>query len=276
MPADIFIPWSRFFGCIMHLLYLDESGQHHGRHFVLAGVAVFERQTYWLASTLDRLQLRFLPSISEYVEYHASSIRAGHDPPWNDLDVIKRRQLLDEIYGIIADEQIVIFASIIEREWLKETTDEYDFAFESLVNRFDRFLRWKYKEEGEAQRGLIIIAESQYKKRIETLATKIRQVGTRWGEAYNLCEIPLFTSSANSRLLQVADFCANAIYGKFESGYARQFDRISPKFFEADGIIHGLAHYSKGYEQCMCPGCLTRRLAGARLDVEPTFQEPLL
>lgn len=154
--------------------------------------------------------------------------------------------------------------------------DEYDFAFESLLNRFDRFLRCKYKDEGEAQRGLIIIAESQYQRRIETLAKKIRQVGTRWGEAYNLCDIPLFTLAANSRLLQVADFCANAIYGKFESGYSRQFDRIAPKFFEFDGIVHGLAHYSRSFDTCMCPGCLTRRVAGARLEIPSDFQKPLL
>ena len=260
----------------MYLLYIDESGQHRGQHFVLAGVAIFERQTHWIASALEQIQLRFLPSINEPVEFHASAIRAGQDPPWNTLKPDERRHFLDAVYEIIADKQLFLFTSVIEREWLRAGTDEYDFAFESLVNRFDRFLRWKYKEEGEAQRGLIIIAESQYRQRIEILAAKIRQAGTRWGETYNLCDIPLFAPAANSRMLQVADFCANAIFGKYESGYARQFDRIAPRFFEVDGICHGLAHYSKLHEECMCPGCLTRRLAGARLETETTYQKPLL
>jgi len=162
----------------MYLLYVDESGQHGGRHFILAGVAVFERQTYWLANTLDQIQLRFLPSMKESIEYHASIIRVGQEAPWNTLKVDERRKLLDTVYDTIVEGQVVLFATVIEREWLKEGTDEYSFAFESLVNRFDRFLRWKYKEEGEAQRGLIIIAESQYHQRIETLAAKIRQTGT--------------------------------------------------------------------------------------------------
>jgi len=225
---------------------------------------------------LEQIQLRFLPGINEPIEYHASAIRAGKEYPWNTLQNVDRQQFLDSVYEIIAEGQLVLFASTIEREWLKEDTNEYGFAFESIVNRFDRFLRWKYKEEGEAQRGLIIIAQSQYQQRLETLAEKIHQGGTRWGEAYNLCEIPLFTPAANSRLLQVADFCANAIYGKFESGYARQFDRIAPKFFEAEGIVHGLAHYSKAFEHCMCPGCLTRRLAGTKLEPDSTSQRPLL
>jgi hypothetical protein len=217
-----------------------------------------------------------LPSVNEPVEYHASIIKAGKDLPWNMLNNAERHQFLDAVYEVITEGQVVLSVSVVEREWLVEGADEYDFTFESLVNRFDRFLRCKYKEEGEAQRGLIIIAESQYHQRIETLATNIRARGTRWGEAYNLCEIPSFTPAANSRLLQVADFCANAIYGKFESSYARQFDRIVPKFFEADGIVHGLAHYSKAYAQCMCPGCITRRLTGTKLESESTLQRPLL
>ena len=43
----------------MYLLYLDESGNEKGaedRHFVLAGVAAFERQTYFLEQALDQIQ----------------------------------------------------------------------------------------------------------------------------------------------------------------------------------------------------------------------------
>lgn len=260
IPLGLVFLW----GYLVHLLYLDESGQQGGKYFVLGGVAVFERQTYWIATRLDQLQQRFLPSVLEPIEFHASSIRAGKEPPWSSLTQNERYELLDSVYEFISESQVLLFATALERAWLQSGLDEYDFAFESLVNRFDRFLRWKYREEREAERGLIIIAESQYRQRIETLARRIRQAGTRWGEAYNLADIPLFTQAGNSRLLQVADFCANAIWGRFESGLARQFDRISSKFFEADGILHGLAHYSTAYAQCTCPGCLTRRLMKAR------------
>jgi len=227
----------------MHLLYLDESGQHHGCHFVLAGLAVFERKTYWLASALDQIQLKLFPGINEPIEFHASAIRVGKEWPWNTLADGERRGLLDTIYKTIAEQQLVLFASIVEREWLKKDVDEYEYGFESLVNRFDRFLVSKYKEEGDAQRGLIIIAESQYQQRIEAVAARIRQAGTRWGEAHNLSELPLFAPTKYSRLLQVADFCANAIYGKYENGYSRQFDRLAQKFFTTDGVVHGLGHY---------------------------------
>jgi hypothetical protein len=245
----------------MYLLYVDESGQHGGGHFVLVGAAVFERQTYWIGTALDQIQQRFLPELTEPVEFHASSIRAGREPPWGSLTNEQRHELLDGIYEAIRESQVVVFATVIERAWLPPDKDEYEYAFESLVNRFDRFLSWRYREHDDQQRGLIIIAESQYRQRIETLARAIRRGGTRWGEARNLADIPLFTPAHNSRLLQVADFCANAVHGRFESGLARQFDRISPKFFECDRVVHGLAHYSNAFHECSCPGCLTRRLA---------------
>ena len=43
----------------MYILYLDESGTHdESGHFVVAGIAVFERQTYCLAQGMERLQLK--------------------------------------------------------------------------------------------------------------------------------------------------------------------------------------------------------------------------
>lgn len=43
----------------MYLLYVDESGEPlsvNDQHFVLAGIGVFERQTYWLSQQLDALE----------------------------------------------------------------------------------------------------------------------------------------------------------------------------------------------------------------------------
>ena len=45
----------------MYVLYLDESGTHDASgHFVVAGIAVFERQTQFLARELTQLQREIL------------------------------------------------------------------------------------------------------------------------------------------------------------------------------------------------------------------------
>jgi hypothetical protein len=247
----------------MFLLYLDEAGTHHSEYFCLCGVAVFERRTHWISSALDQIQKKYLPGIVESIEFHATTIRSGHEAPWDNIDQKVRYQLIDEIYEVIRQDQIDLFATAVEKSWLNNDKEAYTWAFEGIVNRFDRFLRDKYKDEGEAQRGLIIIAESQFKERLEGISQKVKQYGTVWGEAYNLAEIPMFTRTSQSRLLQVADFCVNAIFGRYESGYTKQFDKIAHKFYENDGILRGLSHYTKN-AKCMCPSCISRRNIGEK------------
>ena len=61
----------------MYILYLDESGTHDSaRHFVLAGLAVFERQTCFLAQELERLQREFFPDHARPINFHASELGA--------------------------------------------------------------------------------------------------------------------------------------------------------------------------------------------------------
>jgi hypothetical protein len=51
-------------GVSMYLLYADESGSISDpsqRHFVLAGVAVFEREPHWIEQELNEIAARFDP-----------------------------------------------------------------------------------------------------------------------------------------------------------------------------------------------------------------------
>lgn len=198
----------------MYLLYLDESGQHGGSYFVLAGLAVHETSTYRVAKRLDELQREFFPDRDDPVEFHAAVIRAAQQEPWDQLkEGYRHHRFLDRAYEEIAASQVTLFAVALEREWLTGDTSEYGFALESLLKTFDTFLVGLHKSTGEQQRGLVVVAESQYRDRLEELARKVRREGTQWGRLYNLAEVPLFTPARNTRLLQAADLCANAVWG---------------------------------------------------------------
>lgn len=246
----------------MYLLYVDESGLHQGPYFVLAGLAVHETQTHRLASAVENLLHSRLSSQAQAEPLRATAIRAGADPPWNQIDRRDRHGLLDEAYEILRDSGAVLFGVAIEREWLRPGENEYLFALESIARRFDGCLQRLSRLESDQQRGIIIVAESQFRGRLETLALRIQQQGTRWGELWNLAEVPLFTSASNSRMLQLADLCANAVHGRYATGHARHFDRIAPRFDASDGIVHGLWHASRDHQSCLCPGCLSRRIVG--------------
>lgn len=247
----------------MHILYLDESGTHDARYFVVAGIAVFERRTYYLARELNQLQARYFPELSGQIPFHASSLHApeGRVPsPFERLTRSQRRELLREIYEVIADSEARIFAVAMEKSAVAE--NPYERGFEELINRFDRMLARVNRERDEQQRGLIVVAESSYQENLEVLARRIAEEGHRWGDIHNLADIPYFAPANSTRLLQLADFVANAVFGRYESGYARYFDQIAARFDQdQEGRLHGLVHVATDRRDCYCLACSNRRLA---------------
>ena len=253
----------------MHIVYLDESGTHsEARYFVVAGLAVFERETYFLARSLDQLQARYFPEWHEPVELHASVLYAPDGrvpPPFDRLTRQQRRDLTREIYEVIAESGARLFAIVMEKAAM--TGDPYERGFEEVVNRFDRMLARIIRDRGEQQRGLIVIAESSYRENLETLARRIWSQGHRWGETHNLADIPYFAPAKSTRLLQLADFVSNAVFGRYENGYTRDFDKLMPRFDQQEGRMHGLVHIARERQNCYCPACVSRR-AYPRPDTE--------
>ena len=197
--------------CISYILTSPVLTRRPG-YFVLAGLAVFERETYHLAQSLDQIQARYLPTVNGRVPFRASSLRAREGrvpPPFDSLTEKERQSLITEIYGVIANSRARLFAVAMEKAFMDG--DPYERGFEEIVNRFDLMLQNDLRNTGERQRGLIVVAESSYRENLELLAERIATQGHRWGETHNLADIPYFAPAKSTRLLQLADFVANAI-----------------------------------------------------------------
>ena len=248
----------------MYILYLDESGTHDGaNHFVLAGLAVFERQTYFLAQELERLQREFFPGHTRPINFHASELGApdAHvKPPFNELTADRRLELLHRVYQIIGgardSDRWRLFGIVIEKS--ANPANHYEQGFEQIISRFDQMLARFYSQNNQ-QRGLIVVAESSYRANLESLARRIAEHGHRWGETHNLADIPYFAPAGSTRLLQLADFVSNALYRRYEHRDSRTFDTIMPCFDQEGGRIHGLVHHTADRWNCYCPACLSRR-----------------
>lgn len=243
----------------MHILYLDESGTHgEARHFVLAGLSVFERETYFLARELEQLQADYFPGRQQPVNLRASSLRAPDgrvEPPFDELTSTRRVELLIRIYSAIAASRVRLFGIAIEKAQF--TGSHYERGFEDIVSRFDQMLS-RMGRESEPQRGLIVVAESSYRENIASLARQIAQHGHRWGDTHNLADIPYFAPAGSTRLLQLADFVSNAVYRRYEYGDTRSLDTIMPRFDQDAGRIHGLVHLTAESRNCYCPACFSR------------------
>ena len=248
----------------MHIIYLDESGtQAEARHFVVAGLSYFERQLHHVAGELDRIQRQYLPDATEPVEFHASVLRARGEHVRAPLDVLSRDErfgVLDAVYDALIASEPRLFAVAMEKAFILESDDEpYGHGFEQIVNRFDRMIARVNRDRDEGNRGLVVIAESSYRRNIEALARRIRAEGHRWGQLRHVTDIPYFAPAADTRMLQLADFVANAVYSRYEHGNARQFDRLLPLFDQDGAQMHGLVHLSSRPLDCYCPACITRR-----------------
>lgn len=246
----------------MHIVYIDESGTHdEARYFVVAGLSCFERDTYFLSQSLDQIQTKYLPDYEGTVEFHAWMLRAPPEripEPFNALTKEQRKSLADDIFTLIAESRARIFAVAMEKAALDG--EPYSRGFEEIVNRFDRMLQRFFREDHDPQRGLMVLSDSSYRENLRTLAQQIWSQGHRWGAIYNMADVPYFAPARSSRLLQLADFVSNAVYGRFENGYARDFDKIAKRFdSDRTGRLHGLVHIARERQTCQCPSCVTYR-----------------
>ena len=226
----------------MYLLYADESGTVHDvsqKMFVLAGFCVFERQGFWIANELDKIAARFNPADPASVELHGNPMQSGKGIFRQFPKEVRTQAIEDALRVFLASHPSNrLFASVVNKAKVSPT-DPVEYAFEQLASRFDHYLTRLHKS-GDTQRGVILFDKSTYETTIQSLATDFRTVGHRWGVLRNLAEVPLFMDSKASRLIQLADLIAYAIFRFYERGDNLFFSIIQNRFDAEGGITHGL------------------------------------
>lgn len=242
--------------CVMYLLYLDDSGSVKNAsdsHIILAGVAVFERQAHWFSERMDGVAKRYWPDSPNSIEFRGSSIHSGRDH-WRGLGKLERVQAYKDALGQIGTSKNAhVFAAAIHKAAISPS-DPMEFAFEQLATRFDKFLG-RLHNSGNTQRGLIILDDSSYETSLQGLASKFKNEGHRWGQLYNMADVPFFVNSKATRMIQYADIIAYAMRRYYEAGDSTYFDIVSPRFDGEGGVIHGLTHYVPAGANCNCLSC---------------------
>lgn len=251
----------------MYLLYVDDSGSANDDshdHVVLAGVAAFERQTYFLSTEMDRYAEELFPSYEESVEFHASEAFSANTEPWtknNGKSPAEKKQPLLGVLDILAKahESVCAFGCVVNKK--NCSGDPYETAFEQICNRFDLFLERINRDKEEEQRGLLIADESKYEKIFQSEMLRYRDEGNKWRRLRYFAEVPLFVDSRASRMVQIADHIAYAIFRRYEKGDTSYLDRIVHRFDHEGYHLHGLVHRdSEEFYDCCCPACLSRKV----------------
>ena len=253
----------------MDLLYLDDAGSPanvNEEYFVLGGICVYEAQADWFSREIDKLAATFDATNPLDVEFHASTIFSRREGPWKALGIEDARGALKAVLQIVRSSYNTtrLFACAIHKKSYPNQ-DPVELAFEDLCQRFDLFLS-RQRQAGDPQRGLLILDKTTRETSLQRLSREFRMVGTKWGVLRNLADTPLFVDSRASRLVQIADHVAYAVFRRYNSGDAQYLDIIASRFDEADGVYHGLSHKLADRLNCTCHGCLSRRLGGRNSD----------
>ncbi len=246
----------------MYILYVDDAGSvgnHSERHFVLGGIALFERHVDHLERALNSVaQETGLPE-PELLEFHGNQMLPG-TKKWRALrsrearrEVICRALLTTSVlrgrwalFGVVVNKAAV------------SPRDPVEFAFEQLCSRFDYFLG-RQKQDGSEQRGLVVLDRSTQETRLQDLATTFRRDGHRWGKLRRIVDVPFFVDSRATRAIQFADLVTYAIWRRFEQGDDEFFNLIRHRFDTDGGVVHGLLHERYAEASCDCPYCGSRR-----------------
>ena len=256
----------------MFLLYIDGSGtvgNSDERYFVLAGVAVFERQIFHLISMLDDLVSSFCLGPPEQIELHGSPMYGGRGSLWRSVGRNDRIQMMHQTLDVLvnAARSVRAFGVAVDKQAVSPR-DPVEYAFEEICNRFNMYLNRLFRSRGgrdaDKQKGLVVMDESHYERPLQALAKEFRINGTRWGHLRNMAEVPLFVDSSASRLIQLADLVSFSLWRHYEHQDGRFFNPIISRFDSEGGVIHGLVHYKPQGEDCHCPACMSRGMAHRR------------
>ena len=225
----------------MYLFYIDESHSPQKSIDILAGLIIFERQTYWIAQELDAIAARFRGFFGEdYIELHGSPMFSGHKQ-WRAIPRSLRHQVMSDALDLICQTRdIRLIASCVSSD-RTGAEEALIYDFEQVITRFDHFLARQYQHFGEKARGLAIFdKKDRHEQRLQNLVRNFIQQGHRWGKLRNYAEVPLFIDSQASRLIQLADLIAFALNRYLAQGDDRFYRIIEHNFDTFRGRQHGL------------------------------------
>lgn len=269
----------------MYFLYLDESGCPSGwqdqNHFVVGGVAVFEGYVDRLSEEIDDIQATYFDSITMPIEFHAGNMKSGDGQRWRHTKEETRAKMLEEVYDKIGNASfpnLVAFASALHiSKATSNQTENIRAVFEDVCGRFNTFLVRQH-HAGKSSKGLLIIDDA-HREHYMDLIHEFRQSGMKSGYLGNVVDIPYFSASKETRMLQLADFCAYAVYRYYEKNDYTYLDMIISRFDRRDKFhpADGLKHMTKDLS-CKCIDCSWRRNVKPRqlptLDDESNAVEP--
>ena len=223
---------------------------------MIGGVAIHEGQIHGISSQMDGLQNKYFPGIQISIAFHASDIRRGKGH-FQGIPPLKRNQILQDVYGVIANAvfpHLVVFATAIDISAVQNPVQARRETFEDVCEKFNIFLVHQY-QRGHPTKGLLLIDENREAEYRE-LVNDFKKQGTAHGYLGNVVDIPYFARCHQTRMLQLADFVANAVFEYYQRNTNADLNTIIPRIYGNTWgkLSQGLGHITKT-KKCTCVSC---------------------
>lgn len=268
----------------VYVLALDESGTHYDAPVLLiAGLAVHEADVRAVERALHAVLVRHLGplGLDPYRhELHAKELRTpsrgkparppyprSRDSEWLAVPAGVRLGVLADTYEAIrtvtpADPLLPprVFGAIVDRKHRRygPAPKAEQYAYDHVLHRFDEMLTRISRAGGRPERGLVVHDRRvEHERRVQDWAALWQRTGARLD---SLVQLPIFTDSRASRLVQAADFVSYALWRHYQTtsdpNHAKGlWDLVDTN---GKGELSGVIHVTARHDKCPCPPCLSR------------------
>lgn len=245
----------------MYLLYIDESGSpdDQAHPFVVGGLALQAQRVAAIRRDVEAIFAKHLDPHDPHhrgLELHATELLGGKNR-WRRIPRDVRMAIRDDVLRLLGAQTAYhrLFAVVRSPGAIKHA-DPLERVFEELLLRFSSFLA---RQRIPASRhGIVIADKAKYESTLQPMASKWRDDGTRFHRLTNIAEVPLFVDSAETRLIQLADFVAHSVFRHYRDGDDFMLKPLLDVFDETAGKRHGLVHLTVDHRSCACHACSTR------------------
>lgn len=249
----------------MFLLYLDESGplgDPESAHVVVAGLAVHESLVRRLAREVTAVIARHLDEHLQRVEFHAQHIRQG-SKAFHGIPANVRMALLRDMSAVASDFHLAhpqLFAAfaICREPGAIPGAAPVDRIFEEILAKFQAFIR--HAGPFRHDLGLVLCDKAKHEAVIQPRVGDWLSNGFRLGRLSRIADVPYFADSRASRLIQLADLVAHAVWRAYEKNDADLLDLLLPAFSRGqEQRLDTFSHLTGRRAVCDCHPCSSRR-----------------
>ena len=241
----------------MYICFCDESGQPGGfnkdknglvqntsKYFVLSGFMIDADEILNIEEKMRDIKLKYC-------------LNPYHEVKWNTrykdigLDLDKIMCMKKEIMAIVKKYKNSVIGIIMDKEYcyknkdfIKNHNDLYSVALHLLMERC--CMEITDRNGRDTVIPAMLFADSRKNDsnnkldiELQTSYLRAKNMGTHFVKFPNFCDTLIFVDSDYSAGIQVADFCAGAIFRKYEKEDSEFFDILKTSIRTHNGRIEG-------------------------------------